>query len=99
MEGDFFRPLAVDFTFGFRNEAESFKRKFFGLVAHLSFFNDGADVGEATMFMFVRELNSAEGTSNAADKFVLKMHRSFELGKDAVQNGVCFLIVHADHAH
>ena len=51
------------------------------------------------MFMFVRELNSAEGTSNAADKFVLKMHRSFELGKDAVQNGVCFLIVHADHAH
>jgi len=49
--------------------------------------------------MFVRQRHMAEGASDTADKFVLKMHGSFEFGKNSVQNGVCFFIVHTEHAH
>ena len=99
MERHFFGCHAVYFSLGFRDETESFKCQFFGFFAHLCFFNDRADVGQAAMFMFVRQRHMAEGASDTADKFVLKMDRTFELGKDSVQNGVCFFIVHAEHAH
>jgi hypothetical protein len=54
VEGHFFGCHAVHFALGFSNESESFKREFLGFVAHPGFFNDGADIGQSTVLMFVR---------------------------------------------